>query len=1047
MNLVRFSVNNSLAVNLLSVLLLIAGVMVLFQIPREAFPNVNFGRVMVTTTYPGSTPREVEKLISIPLEDELREVDGIDEVVSISLEGLSMLAIKLDITLDEMASNKVVNDIQRAIDRVSDLPDEVDDPIVNELNTDDEPVLIISLAGPDIWRLRRVARDLEDEIEEMRGVSRVDKLGWKKTEIWVNVDPEKLAPYYLSFEDVAQALKAQNTNVPGGKVFVDGEQHVVRTLGEFETPEEIEGVIIRANDQGNWLTVGDVAEVHYALEDADRLDKMNGQLAVNLSVVKRREADTLELVDRLYDRIEEIQERIADDVTITTVEDLTLKYVRRRLRILVNNGTVGLVLVTLVLLAFLGWRVALLTAFGIPLSFCLTALFMWWQGITISLIAMFGLILVLGMLVDDAIVVAENCYRYMEKGMDPREAAIRGTSEVIRPVTATILTTVIFFSSLLFMTGIMGRFIWVIPAVVIVSLLASLFESIMILPSHIADFGKPRPGSVSAPNGRVSTRRWFPRLRSGYLKVLKQSLRWRWAVFFAAGVSSLVAIIIAVNVVKVSLFPARGVEVFYIRTESKTGTSLEQLEERMRPIERFISELPEHELGHFITTIGIHQDSPGDPQQRRGTHLGQIQVYLTTASDRKRDAKEIIDELRAQVEQLDTLQGIDVTFEAIRTGPPVGRSVEAHIRGQDFAVLEEIAEEFKAFLGTLPGVADIRDNYEPGKPEFQIIVDEQAARRARLGVADIGRAIRFAYEGIPVTTIRTTEEEINVRVRFPKASRHDLSSLKGVVIKNDRGDLIPLSRIATFVREPGVSYVTHRDFKRSITVSAGVDDEQITSLEANRRLTERFKDLPKRFPGYSVRYGGEHEETIESFQNFRVAFIFSLIACYVVLAIGFNSLIHPLVVISVLPFGLMGVAIAFLLHGLPLSFMTMLGTLGLFGVVLNDSIVLVTFILDQRKRGASTYRAILGAGKLRFRPVLLTTISTAVALAPVAYGIGGLDPFLQPAALAMTWGLVFATPLTLVVIPCIYAMELDVHTWLGKRRAPAPVTVPAPKIA
>lgn len=541
----------------------------------------------------------------------------------------------------------------------------------------------------------------------------------------------------------------------------------------------------------------------------------------------------------------------------------------------------------------------------------------------------------------------------------------------------------------------------------------------------------------------MSTRRWFPRLRSGYLKVLKQSLRWRWAVFFAAGVSSLVAIIIAVNVVKVSLFPARGVEVFYIRTESKTGTSLEQLEERMRPIERFISELPEHELGHFITTIGIHQDSPGDPQQRRGTHLGQIQVYLTTASDRKRDAKEIIDELRAQVEQLDTLQGIDVTFEAIRTGPPVGRSVEAHIRGQDFAVLEEIAEEFKAFLGTLPGVADIRDNYEPGKPEFQIIVDEQAARRARLGVADIGRAIRFAYEGIPVTTIRTTEEEINVRVRFPKASRHDLSSLKGVVIKNDRGDLIPLSRIATFVREPGVSYVTHRDFKRSITVSAGVDDEQITSLEANRRLTERFKDLPKRFPGYSVRYGGEHEETIESFQNFRVAFIFSLIACYVVLAIGFNSLIHPLVVISVLPFGLMGVAIAFLLHGLPLSFMTMLGTLGLFGVVLNDSIVLVTFILDQRKSGASTYRAILGAGKLRFRPVLLTTISTAVALAPVAYGIGGLDPFLQPAALAMTWGLVFATPLTLVVIPCIYAMELDVHTWLRKRRAPAPVTVPA----
>ena len=1028
MNLAKFSVQHSLGVNLLSVLILIAGVLAALQIPREAFPNVDYGYVTVTTPFGGSTPKEVEKLVTIPLEDELREVHDIDEVSSVSLEGLSLIFIKLDMDLEDQA--QVVNDIQRAVDRVADLPEDADDPLVEELRTQDQPVLIISLSGRDVWEVRGVAMDLEDVLEDVPGVARVDKVGWKDTQIWVSVDSKKLLAYHLSFDEVARALDTRNANIPGGKVYIQGEQHVIRTLGEFETPDEIRQVVVRANDQGNWLTIGDIAKVEYGLEEIDRLDKTNGLLAANLIVVKKQPADMLRLVKRIRGTLEQFKRQVPPGVQILDIEDLPLKYAKRRLQILLNNGLVGSLLLTGVLLMFLGWRIAILTALGIPLSFCVTMLYMSHVGITINLLTMFGLVMVLGMLVYDAIVVAENSYRHMERGMPPREAAVRGTQEVIRPVTATILTTVVFFGSLLFMTGMMGRFVWVIPAVVIVSLLASLFESVVILPSHIADFGASKRSGQTGGTGRIEQNRWFLKMRSGYMRFLKWALRWRWRLLAGVLIAMMASGVLAKTAMKFILFPARGIEMLYVRAEAPSGMSMEQLEERLRPIEAAIGQLPSHELDHFITTIGMHQDRPGDPQQRRGRNLGQISVYLTTASGRKREAQEIIEDLREKVGQP---KGIDVTFQSVRTGPPVGKPVEAHLRGEDFEVLEQIAEEYKQFLAGIRGVKDIRDNYEPGKPELQVIVDEQAAKRARVAIADVGRAIRYAYEGIPVTSIKRTEEEIDVLVRFPKDSQNDISSLRDIMIENDRGDLVPLKRIARFVQAPGVSYITHLDHKRSINVTAELDEETVTSGEVHRKLEERFKDLSERYPGYSVRYGGEQEETIESFQNFRQAFFVALLISYAILAVTFNSLLHPVVVMTAIPFGLIGVVVAFFFHGLPLSFMTLLGTIALSGVVLNDSIVLVSFILEELRGGKSLHRAILSAGRLRFRPVMLTTVSTFVALFPVAYGIGGLDPFLRPAALAITWGLLCATVLTLVFIPCLYAIEEDVRRWMVAR--------------
>jgi len=1024
----RFSVKNSLLVNLLSVLIVVAGILAIVGVQREAFPNVAYDMVTVQTFYPGSTPQEVEKLITIPIEDELNEVDGIDEMHSASIEGMSMITIQLD--PDAPDKRKIVNDIQRAADRTQDLPEEAEEPLVEEIETRDHPIMIVSLMGEDIWEVQRTAKRLEELLKDLSGVSSVRKEGWRDTQIWVEVDPKKLAAYHLSLDEVTRALAARNMNLPGGKLYVGREQHVIRTIGEFETPEEVKAVIIRGNDAGNWLTVGDVAEIRYALEESEQWTQMNGKRAVNLVVVKKEKADTLRLAKRVQDFTQAFGTRLTNGVEVLALEDLTLTYVRRRLGILLNNLSVGIVFLTIVLVFFLSPRMALLTAFGIPLAFFVALLLLPTMGQTINLLSLFGFIIVLGMLVDDGIVVAENSFRYLEQGIPPREAAIRGSSEVMAPVSATILTTIAAFAPLMFMTGLIGRFVMVIPLTVIIALLASWVESLLILPSHIADFsGAHRWAKAGKVFG--SRQRWFKNLRHSYMRLLKLAFRMRWWVLAAFCVALVVTVFFAAKVMRFSLFPPVGAQTFFVRAEAPAGTSLEELSEKIRPFEEALLGVPKEDLSHFVTQLGMHRERIADPFTRRGTNLAQIQAYLPSSRSRRFSADEIAERIRKQVGEI---EGLEVSYELLRPGPPVGKPIEVRIRGEELGTLQEIAGECQAFLGQISGVQDVRDDYEPGKPEYRISVDAKEAQRAGLRVRDIARTVRAAYEGVEATTIKRTDEEIDVLVRFPEASRWDLDSLKDLYVENPAGHLVPLTRVVSTAQAPGLSFIKHLDRRRVITVSAEVDESVITSVEVHQKLFEKFSDLPHRYPGYTVRYGGIQEETEKSMASLRKAFVIAVGIIYVILATTFQSLGLPLTVMMAIPFGIIGVLWAFFLHGEILSFMTLLGVVGLSGVVLNDSIILVTFINRARRAGSSLKRSILSAGFLRFRPVILTTLTTVVGLTPVAYGIGGTDPLVRPAALAIVWGLATATTLTLILIPCVYVAVEDIKNWCNRFR-------------
>ncbi|MBF0253201.1 MAG: efflux RND transporter permease subunit [Candidatus Omnitrophica bacterium] len=1030
MSLPRFSINQSLFVNLISVIIVIIGTMVLFGMNREVFPNVTFDIVSVTTVYPGATPLDVEKLISVPLEKEIKEVDGIKEIKSSSFDGISSLTIKLD--PNEKDKDKVVNDIKSAVDRVKDLPKDIyEDPVVTEITSKQYPIIEVSLAGDMTeWDLRKYADALEDILENVDGVAKISKSGYRDREVKIEVNPALMKEYYVSMDEVSDALAGRNVSVPAGEINTATNEYSVRTTGEFETAKDIEDVIIRANDAGNWLRVKDIAVVDDSFKKEEVLDKTWGKKSINLVVLKKESGDALTVVDQV---------KIASNGFIEKCPGLKVAYVndysffaRRRLNVLKNNGWLGLLIVIGVMLLFLQKRVAIVTVLGIPIAFFTTFIFMSLMGITINLISMFGLIIVLGMLVDDGIIVAENSYRYMEEGMSPREATVKGTEEVMGAVVTAIFTTIASFAPLLFMTGIMGKFIRNIPTVLIIALLASLAEALIILPSHLADFVKIKKDADGKPISLSKDYPWFKTMVKGYTKMVSGAVKHKYLVVMSFVAVLIFCIFLAVNVMKFVLFPSAGINYFFIRVEAPIGTPLEKTNELIEPLEKIVNEIPSSELESFVTNVGHISEDRNDPFAGTASNLAQIAAYLTPEQDRKRDAEEIIEELRLKCKDIKGFE--ELRFDKATSGPPVGKAVEAKIRGESFETLDKIAFEYMDYLKSIEGTSDITWDHKPGKEEIRVKVDNNKATMAGLTVSRIARTVRAVFQGEIATKIKPikAEEDTDVTVVFPKNQASDMKVFDNILVKNSYGNLIPLSKVAEIEKVPGTTTIFHLDGKRVITASCNVDNESTTSMKLNSMLSKNFKDIPDRYMGYSVKYGGEQEESLDSLVSLAKAYIFAFLIIYLMLASFFKSLVQPFVVMLAIPFGLIGVVLAFLCHGIPFSFMAILGVVGLNGIVVNDSIVLVDFINQLRRSGMERKESIIKAGQMRIRPVLLTTITTVGGLSTVAYGIGGKDPFLVPMALAISWGLLFATGLTLIVIPCFYSIIDDIAIKLTK---------------
>ena len=1073
MNLAEFSVKNSLFINLVSVLVIIVGVISMYTLNREAFPVIDFDEVSVQTIYPGAPAEDVEKLVTTLLETELREVDDIEEMRSVSREGLSMISLEMNPDVDASGRRKIINDIQKSVDRVTDLPRDIEDrPVVIEINSKIFPVINIGLSGSvSEFELQALADQLKDRLEDIDGVAKVSRDGYRDQEFWVEPDLEKMSQMHVSIEEIMAALKERNVTVPAGTLKTLEEDFVIKTTGEFTTKEEIGDVIIRANEAGNWLRVKDLALVSHTFEEQTRINKNFGEKAVLLYVYKKEKGDAIDVVDETYKVLESFKLTLPEEVSLKTYDDMSY-YIKRRLNVLRANGIIGFILVTLILFAFLHSRPAIFTAIGIPIAMATTLGFMQVLGLTINLLTMFGLIIVLGMIVDDGIIIAENVYRYVEKGLSPRDAAIKGAGEVIAPVAATIITTIAAFFPLMYLGGLLGKFLRYIPLMVIVALCASVLEAFFILPSHLAEFLQPAKTASdekkktqkdiktifaatiifavigaaasimtgSSPIGVIvlilvtgtcsMAIKKYPildKMIGFYKKLLEKALKKRYAVAAGSTAILLVCLFVLAFVLPKAMFSGKGVEEMILRAEAPVGTPLEKTNELLEPVEEIFRSMPEKYIKTFITTVGsiAAGRGMGDPNAKSGSHVAQIHIFLTPMQQRDKGPEEITAELRPELAKIKGFERL--YFYEIKEGPPVGRDIEFNIRGDNMDTLRELSENVKRYMRSIEGVSDISDSLSLGNRELRIVVDREKAKQAQLGVGQIALSMRNAFEGGIATSIRKTkaEEEINVRVRVPKAERVSRAVFDKLTIPNPRGNLVPLKQVARVELAQGLRAITHLDGKRYIQVAASVDQKQIKSTALAEKVMKKFEQMSDDYPGYSIIIGGEEKENREAFADLMISFSIAVLAIFMILATLFKSLVQPFIVMLAIPFALIGVVVALLLHGEALSLLAFIGIVGLAGVVVNDSIVLVDFINKLRREGASRRNSIVQSGILRFRPVMLTTLTTVAGLSTVAYGIGGFDPFLRPMALTISWGLVFATGVTLVAMPCFYAIVDD----------------------
>lgn len=1035
MKIADFSVKNSLMVNLLSVVIVIAGVVSYFSMRKEAFPPVNYDIVMVTTSFRGASPAKTERLVTIPIEREIRDVDGIDEIVSSSDEGISQIMVKIDEGADD--TDKVIKDIEKAVDRVTDLPSEVDDrPFVTEVDAHSFPVISVALSSTtDEFDLREKADALKETLENIAGVSSIVRGGWRDEEYWVEPDLDQMKYYHISFSELADALRVQNVDMPGGKQEFDNQERSIKIVAELRDLSDVENTVVRANDLGKAIRVKDVATVSRALMEDTVIAKSMGNRAITLTVMKGSKADIIKVVDDVKSTLADFKTNLSQEFQLRDYYDMSY-YVKRRLKVLKSNGLIGFVLVVIVLFVFLPPVSALFTAFGIPIAFLTTFICMYAMGLTVNLLTMFGLIMVLGIIVDDGIIISENVFSHIEKGMNPREAAIKGTDEVAGPVLCTVLTTIVAFSPLMFMSGILGKFIRYIPMVVIIALCASLIEAFFILPSHLADFAKAVKEQVKYEEGH-----WFYKFQNFYEKILRVVLNKRYWTVLVVVFTLFASIFTAVKVLPFELFSAKGLEFFSVQCIAKPDTSLDRMNELVTEVEKYINKLPAEYLETYSTSVGMISDIRGDDptKDRRGSNYAQLSVYLTPASKREKEAQEIVADLRLLSDKYladETVSDLEeINYVLPSAGPPVGADVDVAVRGEHYETILVIAEQIKTFLAGKEGVYDVSDNYELGSKELNITIDQEKARKLSLTNSKIAYAVRAAFSGVIATSVKQekAEKEINVLVKLPKETKNDPDTINEILVENKQGNLVPLKNVIKVTEGRSLRTIKHVDGKKVVSVMASLDKKKVKSLEINQAIMKEFKTVNLDYPGYSLKFRGENEETQESMVSLMIAFLIALILIYVILAVQFNSLGQPLIIMLTIPFALIGVVVAFILHGEPLGFLSVLGYIGLMGVVVNDSIVLVDFI-NKHRDGRPIVDSVVEGGRTRLRPVLITTVTTVFGLATVAYGIGGSDPILKPMALAMSWGLFFATFLTLLVIPCVYLIANDAKNLLRKCR-------------
>ncbi len=1074
MSLARWSVGNRVAANLMAIVLLIAGFLAGgTRLKLDLFPDVSTNFISVTVLDPTtSVGEEIERTITIPIEEELINVRGVEKITSTSEDNFSNIFLQIESTITDL--DPVLNEVRQAVDKAKPkLPASIEPPLIDTFDIP-FPLVTFTISYPpgfDPGSIRPQLERLKRQLKIIPGVSEVLIDGLDRREIWIEVDPFRLESLGLSLEDIAAAVRRKNLNLVGGRMDAAGGQRLVRLLGEITNAQELASVPIKTAE-GRVIQLGEIATFLDRTEEERTLGRANLRPALTLSIVKKRGADAIKTVAQCRKVFLEGTVGLPPGVETQILSDTT-RFIKVRIRTVVQNGMQALVLVTVLLMLLLNWRLALVVAVGIPVSFAGTFLILYLGGYTINLLSLFAMIMALGMVVDDAIVISENAYRLIQEGLSPRQAAIRGAEEVFWPVVGSVSTTVAAFLPLIWGEGIIGKFLVIVPVVVISTLFFSLLQAFLILPSHISDFVRLSPSAaeifVSQPVSRLGRLRrlialtyaemreavdaFLQRVIEVYTHLLVLALRLRYlciTLFIGILVALLAAV--AAGLVPFKLFSTDFADIIIVKTELPRDFSLEQSQTILSRLEeRIVQTLPPDDLVALITRIGARLD-PTDQFLEYGTNLAMITVDLDEENPAARKPSEIERDLRKLLVEFPEF--VSATARREEGGPPVGRAINVEIQGPDFAELQAIAAKIEDHLRSLPGTLNVGNDFPGGKTEFVVRVDEVRAARAGLDVAAIGQALQGGFRGLEAGRMRWGNEEVILRVKLAERFSREPEMLEDLRVVNRLGQPVPLSAVAHLERTAGVSRIKRINNERVLTVSADVDERVTTSAAVNAALSPFLPSVLAQHPGYRIALTGENEDTEKSLEAMKFASVVALLLIYALLAVIGNSFLQPLVIMSVIPFGIVGVILGLVVMGEPMGLMSVMGTVALAGIVVNNSVVFVDFINRSRHTLArdpsenvrhqplhlsryTRWRSILLSGRVRFRPVFLTTATTVAGLSNLAFVSTGQEQFLAPMAQAIIFGLSFASLITMVLIPCLYSVLDDLHGLVKCKKAAA----------
>ena len=984
------------------------GTLAVVGMQRDQFPAVDFEILSVTTAYPGASPEDVEKAVTNAIEKELSSVGGIKETTSTSREGLSTIIVTLEADLKDVTTVK--NDVRNAVNRVKSYPDEVTDlPQVVDFNVSEFPIITINIDGSmiDYEESRQITDSLETALLKIKGVASIDKSGYRDSEIQIKVNPAKLDKYNMSINEVITAISSRNARFTvGDNNQQDLEKNIV-ILSEFENVNDIKNVVIKSSFDGPVIRLNDIAEVFRGEEEESSITRVNGTKGFILQIKKTGQADIIRTAKRVKERVSELQEYYPEEINIFFTDDASLA-VANRIDIILKNGYIGLALVLVVLGAFLSLKTAFWVAVSIPVTLLGTVAFMGLTGNTINLISLSGFIIVLGIVVDDSIVIAESIHHYKAKGGDLYKNVVMGLKRVILPVITTIISTMLVMSSFFLMSGTLGKFIYVLPVVVIFALGISFLEITFALPAHLS-------------TQKVEKQKtWFIPFENLYNRMMHHVLRWRYLIVPMFVALLVYSAMFAAKNIPFDLFPSRGATVIFANIDTPNGSSASYTENIVIEVENIIANEIGEDLESFTSKIGALT-----------TNFASIEITLVPTSDRERPAEDMEDRLEELVANIQGADKIDITL--IAPGPPRGADIEVTFVSENDSQRNLAANRFEEILNSIDGVDDIDRDDNIGKPRIETVLDFDEMARLGVDYQSVYRHLRTAFSGSFVTDVTIAGKDEDVRVYIGE-NDYTENFIKSTSIKNRQGNLIPMSQFSELREIKGEPDYNHSDGDRSIKLSASIDERVTTKTKTLSASLEEL-NLAIEYPQVSIITAGGAQEQIDSLRDFLYAFIVAIIGIFLILAILFNSYSQPLLVLASFPFALIGVIWAFYFHGESLSFFALTGALGLMGVIVNDSLVMVSHLNYIKHKSSQLEDKIIWVAKGsrdRLRAVVLTTLTTMAGVLPLAYGVGGTDEFLQPMVLALGYGLMFGTLLTLVLLPCMYLMNYDFINMLGR---------------